>query len=625
MSAVRTYSCSAVVRKFGDTIRNNDTIFAQVINKRREISVETAETKCTEATGGAIITGITNGVAPYSYSWSSGSVKDRADTLEAGFYKVTVTDSEGCTASQSFTIEETGAPKLTSNTIIKNNSCFGNPDGSIDITVIGGSIPYKYQWSNGMLTEDITLLPPGQYDVVITDNTSCRRFASFIVQEPPPLYLSVASVNSSANANNGIADVNVTGGTQPYKYLWPLTGETTSNISDLVPGIYSVIVTDKNGCTDSISATIFKLCGPDIIVNSVTPSECGLRNGSIDISIPGDNGPYEYLWSNGDTVQDLTCVPSGEYTMTVAFKDSACASVADITIPAVLDPVPICMVTVDTATEHNMIIWQEPYYPESLSAFNIYRETEGYEVFELIGTRLINEESFYIDTDRVANTAVKSWKYKLSVVDTCGNESELYGFHKTMHLEVNEGPGNTMILTWDNYSGFDYFTCHIYRYSPEEGLVKIFSKASTPELIFNTYTDLTPPDSGYNYFIEIESPYSCTSQKKATSHNSVRSNKAKQVSSTGIKSPGLPENLLNMGLYPNPNNGTFILILNFQNPEVLLIRIYDSNGRLVTERKTAVQLSRHEENFNLDGSGPGVYFIQVITNEGVVNKPFIIE
>ncbi len=521
MSVIKTYSCSAVVRKFGDIIRNNDTIHTQVVNNRREPVIETAETVCAQATGGAIVTGVTNGVPPYSYSWSNGSTTERADTLKVGFHNVTVTDAEDCNAALSFTIDEIGAPKIISNVSIKNILCFGVPDGSIGITVIGGKTPYSYEWSNGMITEDVSGLVPGHYEVTVTDDNGCRKFAVYDISEPAPLYLSILSTNASGTADNGTAEVNVHGGTPPYQYLWS-TDSTGSDMIGLGGDKYQVVVTDSKGCRDSSGVRIFNLCGPDIVVNSVTPSECGLRNGSIDISIPGDDGQFEYLWSNDATVQDLDSVPSGEYTVTVSFKDSSCASVMDITIPALLDPVPICMVSVDTVTGHNMVIWQEPFYAENISAFNIYRETDRYEVYKLIGTRSINQESFYIDNDPVVNPAIQPWKYKLSVIDTCGNESELSASHKTMHLLMNEGLGNTVNLIWDNYSGFDYYTCHVFRYSPEEGLKNIFNKAGSPQLIFNSFTDLTPPDSGYFYFVEIESPYSCTSQKKATSHNSVR-------------------------------------------------------------------------------------------------------
>jgi Tol biopolymer transport system component len=625
MSVIKTYACSAVVRKFGDIDRNNDTSYIQVINNRRELTIETAETVCARATGGAVITGITNGVAPFTYSWSNGSTTDRADNLAGGFYKVSATDAEGCTAASSFTIDETGAPKITSNVSIKSNSCFGIPDGSIDITVIGGNIPYSYEWSNGMITEDINKLVPGHYKVTVTDNAGCKKFAAYDVSEPAPLYLSISSNNSSDTTNDGSAEVMVYGGTPPYQYLWS-TDSTGSSQSGLGGGIYKAVVTDANGCRDSVSATIFELCGPDILVNSVTPSECGLRNGKIDISIPGDNGPFEYLWSNGDTVQDLTAVPSGNYTVTVAYKDSACASEAVITVPALLDPVPVCMVSVDTLTGHNMVVWQKPVSTGNIRAFNIYRETDRYDVFERIGTRTINEESFYIDDDPVVNPAIQPWRYKLSVTDTCGNESELSAAHKTLHLLMNEGLGNTVNLIWDNYSGFDYYTCHIFRYSPKEGLKNIFNKAGSPQLIFNSFTDLTPPaaDSGYFYFIEIESPYTCTSRKKASSHNSVRSNKTNKISSTGIISE-FPENLWNLSLYPNPNRGTFTISMELEKQNDIIIRIYDSYGRLLTDRKSYNITGVYEENINFSDRSPGIYYLKVIIRDGVIIKPFVIE
>jgi hypothetical protein len=624
MSVIKTYSCSAEVLKFGDTITGNNVTNVEVINIRRAIVVETAESVCAQATGGAIVTEVTNGVPPYSYSWSNGSTSDRADNLAVGFYEVSVTDYKGCKASASFTIDELGAPKIASNVSIKNNSCYSVPDGSIGITVIGGNLPYSYEWSNGMTTEDIDKLVPGHYEVVVTDKAGCKKFGAYDVSEPMPLYLTMNSSNSSVKINDGTAEIAVYGGTPPYAYKWS-TGSTDSVISDLGSGDYHVIVTDANGCKDSAQTVIFKLCGPDIVVSSVTPSECGSMTGSIDISIPGDDGPFEYMWSTGDTVQDISGVPSGEYNLTVSYKDSACASIAEINVPAMLDPVPICMVSVDTVTGHNMVVWQEPVNSGNISAFNIYRETDRYEVYKLIGTKAINQESFYLDDDPKVNPAIQPWKYKLSVVDTCGNESELSESHKTMHLLMNLGLGNTVNLIWDNYSGFDYYTCHVFRYSAEEGLVNIFNKAGSPQLIFNSFTDLTPPDSGYFYFIEIESPYSCTTQKKATSHNSVRSNKAKKTTSTGIKYMELPENLVDIGLYPNPNNGSFTLVVNLEKPEDLTIRIFDSYGRLIINRMPAIRQDLYEENFSLEDLSPGVYYIQVIMDDGVVSKQFVIE
>jgi len=627
ISSAKTYYCSAKVSFIGyDTNPDNNISRIQLKNTRRALMVETAESQCNQATGVAIISGIINGVPPYTISWSDGQTTSLADNLASGIYQVTVTDSEGCSATKSVTVDEIGGPRITSYPSITDNPCYGINEGAIDITVFGGTSPYSYEWSNGVITEDIDSLSAGTYQVTVTDKSGCKKYGSFEVLQPAPLNLSVISTNSSGDtADDGRAEVIVYGGTPPYKYLWTATKDTVSFETNLDKGTYYAVITDANGCRDSVKATIFELCGPDIVVNSVTPSECGLSNGMIDISIPGESLPLQYLWSNGDTIQDLISIASGDYTVTVAYKDSTCTSVAEINVPALLDPVPICMVSVDTATGHNMVIWQKPFSTGNISGFNIYRETDMYDVFDSIGTRTIHEESFYIDDDPVVNPAIQPWRYKLSVIDTCGNESDLSAAHKTLHLLMNEGLGNTVNLIWDNYSGFDYYTCHIYRYSPQSGLENIFNKAGSPQLIFNSFTDLTPPDSGYYYFIEIESPYTCASQKKATSHNSVRSNKTRKVSSTGIKYPALPKNLRNLSLYPNPNNGTFTLTLNLEKPDDIIIQIYDLFGRLILDLNSYSTPGEYGEEMNLSANPPGVYYLKVIMKDGAVSKPFIIE
>jgi hypothetical protein len=625
VTAAKPYYCSGKVSFIGyDTNPDNDISRIRLYNNRRKILVETAESQCNQATGMAIISGVINGVQPYTILWSDGQTTSLADNLASGIYMVTVTDSEGCSDTKSATIDEIGGPRISAYPTITDNPCYGMNEGAIDITVFGITPPYSYEWSNGAITEDLNSLAAGTYQVTITDKAGCKKYGSFDIHQSSPLRLDISSANSSADADDGSAEVIVYGGTPPYNYVWS-TDNTSPTLNNLGGGTYQVIVTDANGCSDSASATILQLCGPDIVVNSVTPSECGLSNGMIDISIPGNNGPFEYQWSNGDTVQDLTSIPSGDYSVTVAYKDSTCASVATITIPALLDPVPICMVSVDTITGHNVVVWQKPVSTGNISAFNIYRESDRYEVYEKIGTRTINEESFFMDEDPMVNTAIQAWKYKLSVVDTCGNESELSGEHKTLHLMMSEGLGNTINLIWDNYSGFDYYTCHIYRLSSQNGLENIFNKAGSPQLIFNSFTDLTPPETGkYYYFIEIESPYTCTSEKKATSHNSVRSNTAKK-STTGIINPEANKNLRHLGLYPNPNSGTFTFSFELAKEDNIIFKIFDTYGRLLMYQESDNITGKHIQEVNLSDKSPGVYYLQVIMGDTVISKPFIIE
>jgi Tol biopolymer transport system component len=623
MSAVKTYYCSVKVSFLGYDANFDDNISRiRIYNNRRKILIETAESQCNQATGMAIISGVINVVPPYTVSWSDGQTTTLADNLASGIYQVTVTDSEGCSDTKSATIDEIGGPWITFS-YITDNPCYGMNEGAIDITVFGIAPPYSYEWSNGAVTEDINGLAAGTYHVNVTDKAGCKKNGSFKILEPAPLNLTISTTNSAVITTNGSAQVKVSGGTSPYEYYWQETGTTESLETGLGSGTYHAVITDANGCKDSIQSTIFKLCGPDIMVNSVIPSECGLNNGMIDINIPEETGSLVYQWSNGDTIQDLINAPSGYYKLTVKYKDSECASVAELNVPALLDPVPICMVSVDIISNRNMIVWQKPFSYSNISAFNIYRETDPEKGYQLIGTSSILEESVFIDTDNNADPSVQSWKYKLSVVDTCGNESELYGVHKTIHLEATKHD-NTVELSWDNYSGFDYYTCYIYRYSEQYGLQKLFDKDASTQVVFNSFIDLTPPETGdYYYYIEIESPYTCTSEKKATSHNSVRSNKTNKIS-IGIF-PELHRNIRNIVLYPNPNNGTFTLSLELDKADNIIYKIYDSYGRLIYFREAENITDRFTEEINFTDKSPGIYHLQIIMNDGVITKPFVVE
>lgn len=625
LSSARIYYCSVKVNFMG-YVANPDNDFSriQLNNRSRHILIETAPSQCNQSTGLAMISGVINGVPPYIISWSDGQTASMASNLASGKYNVTVTDSEGCSDTKSTTVDEIGGPRITFSTIT-DNPCFGMNKGAVDITVFGISPPYSYKWSNGAVAEDINGMAAGTYQVTVTDKAGCKKNGSFEIRDPAPLQLSVSTTNSNIYTDDGTAQVKVSGGTPPYDYLWQETGAVGSYEPGLGSGTYNAIVTDAHDCKETIQATIFRLCGPDILVNSVTPSECGLNNGMVDISIPEDNSSLVYLWSNGDTIQDLINVASGYYTLTVKYKNSDCASVAEINVPALLDPVPICMVSVDIHSNRSMIVWQKPFSYSNISAFNIYRETDPEKGYELIGTSSILEESVFIDTDINADPSVQSRKYKLSVIDTCGNESELYGVHKTIHLEATEQGNNTVELSWDNYSGFDYYSCKIYRYSEQFGLQELFNQNASATVVFNSFIDLTPPDAGdYYYYIEIESPYTCSSEKKATSHNSVRSNKA-QKSSTGIIYHENHRSLRNIGLYPNPNNGTFTLIMDIEKADNITFKIFDSYGRKILNIKSGNIPGVNNQEINLSGKSPGVYYLQVITNDDVITKPFIIE
>ena len=197
---------------------------------------------------------IVNGGTPgYSYNWSTGNDEEDVDTLFAANYSVTVVDTNGCSETITTTLTEPIAPVAISESHI-DVDCFGAATGSIDVTASGGTPPYTYLWSNSATTEDLSGLTPGSYSVIVTDFLGCTEFLPIEITEPlAPLsmILSATDVLCYGYATGSI-DALVSGGTAPYTFLWS-NGETTEDIANIPAGNYSLLMTDENFCTYSLS------------------------------------------------------------------------------------------------------------------------------------------------------------------------------------------------------------------------------------------------------------------------------------------------------------------------------------------------------------------------------------
>lgn len=205
------------------------------------------------ATANVIVIG---GTKPYTYLWDDPNAQTtkKATGLCAGTYMVTVTDANGDIVTGIAVITEGDEIILVNS--VTNITCSGSCDGSIDLTVTGGTSPYIYSWSNGATTQDITSLCAGTYDITVTDDKGCIAIATITLTDPPVLTASITGTETCDNIIcNGSADLIVTGGTPAYTYAWS-NGATTEDIFSLCTGNYDVIVTDNNGCTTTASVTI---------------------------------------------------------------------------------------------------------------------------------------------------------------------------------------------------------------------------------------------------------------------------------------------------------------------------------------------------------------------------------
>lgn len=196
----------------------------------------------------------TGGTAPYTYEWSNGSTDSLITNLFPWVYTVIITDAHACTDTQSVIINTYPCMGvLVWNTF--DLTCYESCDGEAGVGIIGGVGPITFEWNTGDTTSSITNLCAGTYDVTITDEgQSCVRTQSFEIVQPDSIAIVVDQVINYNNLTAGIITITVTGGTPTYQFNW--TGpngytSTEEDLSGLSPGLYTLIVTDGNGCVVS--------------------------------------------------------------------------------------------------------------------------------------------------------------------------------------------------------------------------------------------------------------------------------------------------------------------------------------------------------------------------------------
>jgi len=307
---------------------------------------------------GSATVSATGGIAPYTYSWSpSGGTNATATGLIAGNYTVTVTDVNGCTATESFTIIQP-IPLMVQSTSNTNVKCNGGFNGTATIVAIGGNAPYTYLWSpSGATNATATGLAAGMHSVLVTDSTGNTITESFTITEPGAILPTISHQSDVLcnGGNNGTATITVTGGTAPFTYTWS-NGRVTTNatVSNLMAGNYTVQVTDANGCTATapVSLTIGQPSALVLTTTGTTNISCyGLNDGSISIAVTGGVAPYAYLWSNGQSGSSINNLGKGTYAVTVTDANN-CTQTQSFTIT---EP---AFVTAPTASSQNFCVGQ---------------------------------------------------------------------------------------------------------------------------------------------------------------------------------------------------------------------------------------------------------------------------
>ena len=271
------------------------------------------------AAEGSIELVVNGGQSPYEFLWEDGQTGSQIFNLPPDTYAVTVTDFQGCTIEEEFTVAEQDQLSLSADVV--DSPCPTNATGTIDLTISGGAAPLSIAWSNGLGTEDLDNLGPGDYSVTVTDANGCEAIESYSLVTLSSLTATADLTDVSCFAgNNGAITVNPTSSALPLTFNWSVAGNTAT-VANLTTGSYSLTITDNLGCEYPFDYDINE--PPLFQIDSlVQPNLCfGDSSAAIQIT-PISPGTFTALWNTGDTTLSLNNITAGAYSLTVTNEAS---------------------------------------------------------------------------------------------------------------------------------------------------------------------------------------------------------------------------------------------------------------------------------------------------------------
>ena len=562
---------------------------------------------CKDASDASVAVTVTGGNGNYSYTWNgAASSTEDLSGVGAGQYTLVVVDDKGCTDSVSVTITEPDsllASYVLSAYVGGNNvSCNGATDGSFDVSVQGGTLPYSYAWNTADTTEDLSMIGQGYYSLNVTDANGCTVSVADSIVEPDALSATIVTTDVSCNGGtDGTVAVNIAGGSGPYTVNWSasnggqinsaigvtfrvdMSGKTidpsgidvvfgsgqaidmvtvadsiylatayfnagdtvkyrffngssaelvpvtcgvtqnltlferelvvaadttlpsvyygacnasiagiggyavsaTDSLTSVTAGIFTAIIVDANGCTVTVQDSVMQ---PDVLaitLDTLVDASCPQSiDGYIGIAVSGGTGNYSFNWDSGDTTQSIDA-GYGYYNLTVT-DDNGCQDTATffVNAPFPYNDEDICVVTVDS-TGVNLVVWEKT--PSQRTAEYVLLRENASTQYVSVGSSLYNDMSTFADQN--SNPKVQPYRYKIALMDSCGNYSDTSDYHATIHLQASPGVAqNEVQLQLTAYEGKQVQTYYIYRWLSTTQRILIDSVSANVQ----TYTDIYP-------------------------------------------------------------------------------------------------------------------------------------
>ena len=370
--------------------------------------------------------------------------------------------------------------------------------------------------------------------------------------------------------------------------------EFTNNIGVRTPQFINTSICDGSIFTDYganiDSAGVYTLvngCDSVILNLSITPSFKTDYYDTICKGVQYSNYGFSFISdTNGIYRRELQAI-------------NGCDSIIQLNLQVIESPsIELDMVTVDN-NNNNVVIWNKD---KEVNHYNIYKEGNVLNQYDLIATVPYNSASMFVDTN--SNPTIKAYMYKISATDTCLNESELSSFHKTMHLTISQGIGGNWNLYWSPYEGANYTTYNIYRGLNSLDSLEYLTTISSSN---TSYTDIDVPSQIVYYQVEI------IKDTNTTNKSGIQSIRSNIVTNNTIGLNNIHKNNITTKLYPNPTEGKAKLEIEGLNTEADVL-VYDMIGRVV--QRHSLNKGKNDLEIDLSGYAKGVYSIRII-NDGI--------
>ena len=572
------------------------------------------------------------------YSWNTSETTGSIEVDTTGIYKVVVANVCGDQASDSVFIQFYDLSEVDAGADVE--ICEGD---SIQLLAVGG---IAYTWSPDTLLDNAGIPNPfakppvgiTAFTVVATDTNGCSNSSQVNVTVHPiptatfsyPDY--VCGIDDATITYTGTATAGAT-------YTWDFNGgdSTWTGSSYLVnwdqTGSKTIcLVVEENGCvsdTNKQSLNVNPIPYSDFEVQGAvcgdnTTAIAYLGIDSIDagyawdfdggVIVSGeDEGPYLVNWAT-----------EGTKTISLQVTQDGCISSltsTDIIVSYPYEGEEICLVTVDLETGKNLVVFEKT--PDvGVEYYNIYRESDTAGIYTVIGTIPADSLSVFVDTG--SSPEEQQHLYKISVVDTCGNESTLSPFHKTLLLQYNGSVGGVN-LRWDKYEiqgvPIDFANYIIYRGTDSTKLEEVKTISGS----LNSWIDTDPVALTDKYYYRIAGVKGETCDpanllgKKAGS--GPYSHSLSNIEDNRLQASGLHElsgSAFNFSVYPNPFSQSAKLTYSLNERSSVKIEVFNILGariaRIVNEIQAPGEFIYELKATDL-GSAEGVFYLRITINE----------